>query len=81
LCGGTEFTVRTLRFAWHITTLAWWGFAVVLELLALHSLSERRLSLVLVAPGHTNNTACKTPANVSERGTTISFRCEGRAIG
>ena len=25
LFGGTEFTVRTLRFAWHLTTIAWWG--------------------------------------------------------
>jgi hypothetical protein len=27
LFGGTEFTVRTLRFAWHLTTIAWWGAA------------------------------------------------------
>ncbi len=27
LFGGTEFTVRTLRFAWHLTTVAWFGFA------------------------------------------------------
>lgn len=47
LFGGTTFTIRTLRFAWHITTVAWWGFAVVLVLLALHSLTEARLSLVL----------------------------------
>jgi hypothetical protein len=25
LFGGTEFTTRTLRFAWHLTTVAWWG--------------------------------------------------------
>ncbi|MBP3983849.1 hypothetical protein J5837_05350 [Pseudoxanthomonas helianthi] len=30
LFGGTEFTARTLRFAWHITTVAWWGIAVLL---------------------------------------------------
>lgn len=30
LFGGTEFTTRTLRFAWHITTVLWWGFAVLL---------------------------------------------------
>jgi hypothetical protein len=34
LLGSTEFTIRTLRFAWHITTLAWWGFAAQLVLLA-----------------------------------------------
>lgn len=30
LFGGTEFTVRTLRFAWHITTVAWFGFGALL---------------------------------------------------
>ena len=30
LFGGTEFTTQTLRFAWHITTIVWWGFAVLL---------------------------------------------------
>ena len=30
LFGGTEFTTRTLRFAWHITTVAWFGFAALL---------------------------------------------------
>ncbi len=27
LFGGTAFTTGTLRFAWHLTTVAWWGFA------------------------------------------------------
>ena len=30
LFGSDEFTRRTLRFAWHITTIAWLGFAAVL---------------------------------------------------
>lgn len=30
LFGGPEFTTRTLRFAWHITTIAWFGFAALL---------------------------------------------------
>jgi len=34
LFGGTEFTVRTLRFAWHITSVLAFGFAVVLFQLA-----------------------------------------------
>ena len=34
LFGGTAFTIGTLRFAWHLTTLAWWGLAA-LVLLAL----------------------------------------------
>lgn len=28
LFGGTWFTRRVLRFAWHLTSVAWWGFAV-----------------------------------------------------
>lgn len=34
LYGGTEFTARTLRFAWHITSVAWFGFAAILFQLA-----------------------------------------------
>jgi hypothetical protein len=34
LLGGTEFTKRTLRFAWHLTSVAWLGFAAVLVVLA-----------------------------------------------
>ncbi len=25
LFGGPEFTIQTLRFAWHLTTIAWWA--------------------------------------------------------
>src|SRR5271168_5275586 len=47
LFGGTAFTIRTLRFAWHITTVAWWGFAAILVLLARLSVSLHSLSFVL----------------------------------
>lgn len=30
LLGGTEFTKRVLRFAWHLTSVAWWGFAALM---------------------------------------------------
>ena len=30
LFGGTTFTTRTLRFAWHLTTVVLWGFSVLL---------------------------------------------------
>jgi hypothetical protein len=33
LLGSDVFTKRTLRFAWHITTLAWLGFAATLWVL------------------------------------------------
>jgi hypothetical protein len=32
LLGGDAFTKQTLRFAWHLTTVAWWGFAALLVL-------------------------------------------------
>jgi len=34
LFGSDVFTRRTLRFAWHITTIAWWGAAATLWALA-----------------------------------------------
>lgn len=34
LLGSSEFTARTLRFAWHITTIAWWGFAALFWFMA-----------------------------------------------
>ncbi len=34
LFGSSDFTIRTLRFAWHLTTIAWWGFAAILVLMA-----------------------------------------------
>lgn len=40
LFGGTEFTVGTLRFAWHLTTVAWWGFAYLLVLAEQDQLSR-----------------------------------------
>lgn len=30
LFGSSDFTTRTLRFAWHLTTIAWFGFAALL---------------------------------------------------
>ena len=34
LFGGDWFTKRLLRFAWHLTTIAWWGFAAILYVLS-----------------------------------------------
>jgi hypothetical protein len=39
LFGGAEFTEGTLRFAWHITTVAWWAIALLLLLAHRGSLS------------------------------------------
>lgn len=49
LFGGTEFTERTLRFAWHLTTICFWGFAAILELLALDAFSFQNLALAIAA--------------------------------
>jgi hypothetical protein len=34
LLGSDLFTRRTLRFAWHLTTIAWWGFAAQMLVLS-----------------------------------------------
>ncbi len=47
LFGGTEFTSRTLRFAWHITSIAWFGLAALLFQLASNTLSAQRVALVV----------------------------------
>lgn len=47
LFGGTEFTIHTLRFAWHITTIAWWGFAAILFQLANGAFSVQGVALAI----------------------------------
>ena len=47
LFGGTRFTTRTLRFAWHITTVAWWGMAAILWLAGSGDLTERSTLAVI----------------------------------
>ena len=49
LFGGTEFTVRTLRFAWHLTSIAWCAAAALLILLARGPVSSATVSGVLAA--------------------------------
>jgi hypothetical protein len=41
LFGGTAFTVGTLRFAWHLTTVAWWGLGYLLIVIAGPGLDAR----------------------------------------
>jgi hypothetical protein len=48
LFGGTEFTQRTLRFAWHLTSVAWLAFAAILVKLNSHVPSRAELGLLLV---------------------------------
>jgi hypothetical protein len=47
LFGGTRFTTQTLRFAWHLTTIAWLGFAAILVHLAQGSVSLKRIAMVV----------------------------------
>lgn len=47
LFGGTAFTVGTLRFAWHLTTIAWWGLAALVLLSARGELDSVRALKVI----------------------------------
>ena len=48
LLGSDWFTKRVLRFAWHLTTLAWWGFAVILYFLSHPSDNVRSEILITI---------------------------------
>ena len=47
LFGDTEFTRRTLRFAWHLTSLAWLSLAAILVKLNSHVPSKGELGMLL----------------------------------
>lgn len=47
LFGGTAFTRRTLRFAWHLTSVAWLSLAAVLVKLSSHLPSKAELGMLL----------------------------------
>jgi hypothetical protein len=47
LFGGTEFTQRTLRFAWHLPSLAWLSLAAILVKLNSHVPSRAELGMLL----------------------------------
>lgn len=49
LLGSDWFTKRVLRFAWHLTTIAWWGFAVILYFLSQPSDNIRSEVLVTIS--------------------------------
>ena len=48
LFGSTEFTKRTLRFAWHLTSIAWLSLAAILVKLNSHVPSRAELGTLLV---------------------------------
>lgn len=45
--GGRELMVQVLRFAWHLTTIAWFGFVGIFLLMAHDILSNRSAALVV----------------------------------
>jgi hypothetical protein len=47
LFGSSEFTTRTLRFAWHVTSIAWLGLAGVLFAIAHPPVQMRTLGLIV----------------------------------
>ena len=47
LFGSVAFTTRTLRFAWHVTTIAWGGFAAILFQLAQGTVSPHGIAFTL----------------------------------
>jgi hypothetical protein len=49
LFGSTEFTRRTLRFAWHVTSVAWLGFAALLVMAARAPVTTGQLGAVVGA--------------------------------
>lgn len=49
LFGSDWFTKRTLRFAWHVTSVAWLGFAALLVLLAQSAAPGPDLLRIVVA--------------------------------
>ncbi len=46
LFGSADFTIRTLRFAWHLTTIAWSGFAALLIVQTQEDLAGATLRIV-----------------------------------
>ena len=49
--GSDQFTKGTLRFAWHITTLAWFGFAALLILLPESKILLVTISIIFALSG------------------------------
>jgi hypothetical protein len=49
LLGNDWFTKRVLRFAWHLTTLAWWGFAAILYVLSNPNVNVHNEILIIIA--------------------------------
>lgn len=49
LYGSDWFTKRTLRFAWHITTIAWWGMGAIILVCNFGVSNLERSILIIIA--------------------------------
>jgi len=49
LFGGVEFTKHTLRFAWHLTSIAWIGLAALITVLAYSANDADRMQAHLIS--------------------------------
>tara|TARA_B110000003_G_C16332595_1_gene411456 strand:- start:27 stop:404 length:378 start_codon:yes stop_codon:yes gene_type:complete len=49
LLGSDWFTKRVIRFAWHLTTVAWWGFAGILFILSSPGEYIQKQILIVIA--------------------------------
>jgi len=49
LLGSDIFTKQLIRFAWHLTTLAWWAIAAILGVIALDANASHAKILNIVA--------------------------------
>jgi hypothetical protein len=47
LLGSDAFTKKTLRFAWHITSIAWLGFAAILVVLSRSSMQAGAVTRIV----------------------------------
>lgn len=48
LFGSDAFTKQTLRFAWHLTSIAWLGFAAILCILAIGDAPDQAAGIIAV---------------------------------
>ncbi len=49
LHGDRRYTEQVLRFAWHLTSLAWWGFAAIVAVLAGTAVTTRLVGMLIGA--------------------------------
>jgi len=49
LFGSDIFTKQVLRFAWHLTTIAWFGFSAILITLSIDTPDHSKISLYIIA--------------------------------